>query len=338
MKAIWYKQPGTAVDVLQYGEMEQPEPGAGEVRIKIHVSGINPSDTKFRSGWMGLKQPYPKTVPHNDGAGVIDAVGAGVSSERIGERVWIYEAQRGSAFGTAAAYVVVPGHRAVTMPDNLEFAAGASLGVPAMTAHFCLFSDGPITGKTVLVHGGAGAVGAYTIQLARWGGAKTVLATVSSDEKAAVARQIGADHVINYRQDDVVARVREFIEKRGCDGPTRPDCVHRIIDVALAANININAKLVARNGTIATYESGNAPTVEIPFYELLYKNAALRTVLVYAMDAEAHAAAARDINQAITDGALQSLIAARYPLEETAAAHDAVDGGQLIGKVVIEVV
>ena len=207
-----------------------------------------------------------------------------------------------------------------------------------MTAHFSVFSDGPITGKTVLVHGGAGAVGAYAIQLARWGGATTILATVSSDEKAAVAQQMGADHVINYRQNDVVTQVKELIGKRGCGGRTRPDCVHRIVDVALAANISINAKLVARNGVIATYESGNAPTVEIPFYELLYKNAALRTVLVYAMDDKAHAAAARDINQAITDGALQSLIAARYPLKETAAAHDAVDGGRLIGKVIIEVV
>ncbi|MEM7064499.1 MAG: NADPH:quinone reductase [Cyanobacteria bacterium P01_B01_bin.77] len=329
MKAIWYEQPGNAADVLNYGEMEQPEPGAGEVRVKVHVSGINPSDTKFRSGWMGLKQPYPKTIPHNDGAGVIDAVGEGVASERMGERVWIYEAQRGSAFGTAADSVVVPAHKAVTMPANLDFAAAASLGVPAMTAHFSVFSDGPIDKKTVLVHGGAGAVGVYAIQLAKWGGAKTVLATVSSEEKAAIAIQMGADHVINYRQEDVVARVRELIGKRGCD---------RIVDVALAANININTKLVARNGVIATYESGNAPTVEIPFYELLYKNAALRTVLVYAMDDKAHAAAARDINRAITDGAIQHLIAARYPLSDTAAAHDAVDSGNLIGKVVIDVI
>ncbi|WP_031293320.1 NADPH:quinone reductase [Leptolyngbya sp. Heron Island J] len=329
MKAIWYEQPGKASDVLKYGDVEQPEPKAGEVRVKIHVSGVNPSDTKFRSGWMGLKQPYAKTIPHNDGAGVIDAVGEGVSSERIGERVWIYEAQRQSAFGTAADYVVVPGHKAVTMPEALDFASGASLGVPAMTAHFAVFSDGPITDKVVLVHGGAGAVGSYAIQLAKWGDAKTVLATVSSDEKAAVAKQMGADYVINYRQEDVVARVREIVGKRGCD---------RIVDVALAANIDINAKLVAHNGVIATYESGNAPTVKIPFYELLYKNAALRTVLVYAMSEAAHEAAAKDINQAIQDGALQYLIAAHYPLSETAVAHDAVDSGQLIGKVVIDVV
>ncbi|MGD1858146.1 MAG: NADPH:quinone reductase [Leptolyngbyaceae cyanobacterium] len=328
MKAIWYEQPGKAAEVLKYGDLEQPEPKAGDVRIRVHVSGINPSDTKFRSGWMGLKQPYAKTVPHNDGAGVIDAVGEGVSASRIGERVWIYEAQRGTAFGTAADYVVVPAHKAVPMPASLDFAAGASLGVPAMTAHFSIFSDGPITDKTVLVHGGAGAVGAYAIQLAKWGGAKTVLATVSSDQKAAVAKQMGADATINYRQDDVVSQVRERVGKQGCD---------RIVDVALAANIAINAKLIARNGTIATYESGNAANVEIPFYDLLYKNATLRTVLVYAMSDEAHQVAIRDINQAITDGAVQHLIAAHYPLNETAIAHDAVNSGKLIGKVVVDI-
>ena len=328
MKAVWYEQPGNASEVLTYGDMALPEPGTGEVRVNVHSSGINPSDTKFRSGWMGLRQPYARTIPHNDGAGIVDAVGDGVSAERVGERVWIYEAQRRSAFGTAAEYVVVPAHKAVTMPDSLDFAAGAGLGVPAMTAHFSLFSDGPIKDKAVLVHGGAGAVGMYAIQLAKWGGANTVVATVSGDEKAAVARRMGADEVVNYRQEDVVSRVRDMVGKQGCD---------RIVDVALAANMDINAKLVARNGVIASYESGNAAKVELPFYDLLYKNAALRTVLVYAMDGQAHDAAARDINQAIEDGALQHLIAAHYPLTETAAAHDAVDRCQLIGKVVIDI-
>ena len=327
MKAIWYEQPGKAQDVLRYGEIETPEPGSGEVRVKVHVSGVNPSDTKFRSGWMGLRQPYPRTIPHNDGAGVIDAVGEGVAAERLGERVWIYEAQRGSAFGTAAEYVVVPEHKAVTMPQELDFESGASLGVPAMTAHFLVFSDGPATNKTILVHGGAGAVGSYAIQLAKWGGAEMAIATVSNDEKAAIATQMGADYVLNYRQEDVVAKVREIVGRRGCD---------RIADVALAANIEVNAKLIARNGVIATYESGSQPRVEIPFYDLLYKNATLRTVLVYAMSDEAHAAAARDINQAIAAGAIQHRIAARYPLAETAQAHDAVDSGKSIGKVVIQ--
>ncbi|MDY6940424.1 MAG: NADPH:quinone reductase [Cyanobacteriota bacterium] len=327
MKAIWYEKSGSAKEVLEYGEVETPEPGVGEVRVRVRISGVNPSDTKFRSGWMGLQQPYPRTIPHNDGAGVIDAVGEGVSGDRIGERVWIYEAQRGSAFGTAAEFVVVPGHKAVSMPENLDMTAGASLGVPAMTAHFLVFADGAVTDRTILVHGGAGAVGIYAIQLAKWGGA-TVITTVSSEEKAAVAREMGADHIINYRQEDVVARVLDITQKRRVD---------RIADVALAANMEVNTKLIARNGTIAAYESGDAPKVEIPFYDLLYKNATLRTVLVYAMSDEAHAAAARDINRAIAEGVLQHRIAQQFPLAETAAAHDAVDSGQLIGKVVIEV-
>lgn len=327
MKAIWYEQPGEAAAVLQYGDIEQPQPGPGEVLVRVHASGVNPSDTKFRSGWMGLKQPYPRTIPHNDGAGMIEAVGEGVPTSRVGERVWIYEAQRGSAWGTAADSVVVPTYKAVSLPKWFDFAAGASLGVPAMTAHFSVFSDGPIAGKTILIHGGAGAVGMYAIQLAKWRGAQAI-ATVSNEEKAEIATQCGADHVLNYRQEDIVARVRELVGKRGCD---------RIVDVALAINMDINAKVVARNGVIAAYESGNAPQVTIPFYDLLYKNAALRTVLVYAMDEEAHTAAARDINRAIMDGALQAKIAAHYPLTETAQAHNALDSGQLIGKVVIDV-
>lgn len=313
--------------MLHYGDMETPEPGVGEVRIKVHASGVNPSDTKFRSGWMGLKQPYPRTVPHNDGAGVVDAVGEGVAAGRIGERVWVYEAQRGRAFGTAAEYVVVPERNAVAMPENLGFAEGASLGVPAMTAHFLVFSDGAIANKTILIHGGAGAVGIYAIQLAKWGGA-TVITTVSGDEKAAVAKEMGADHIINYRTEDVKQRVIELTHKQRVD---------RIVDVALAANMALNASLIRPNGVIAAYESGNSAKVEIPFYDLLYKNATLRTVLVYAMSDEAHAAAARDINQAISEGALRHQIALRVPLTQTAEVHQAVEAGRLIGKAVIEI-
>ena len=328
MKAVWYESPGDASSVLQYGELDTPAPGPGEVRVRIHSSGVNPSDTKFRSGWMGLRQPYPLTIPHNDGAGIIDAIGEGINPDRVGQRVWIFEAQRGSAFGTAAEYVVLPEKKAVPLPQKFSLEAGATLGVPAMTAHYALFSDGSICDQTVLVHGGAGAVGMYAIQLAKWGQAKTVIATASNDNKAAIALQMGADMVLNYRQDDVVSKIRERIGKKGCD---------RIVDVALAENLNVNTQLVARNGVIATYESGNRQTVEIPFYDLMYKNATLRTVLVYAMSSEAHAHAARDIQKAIEDGRLTALIAARYPLKETAKAHDDVESGQLIGKAVIEI-
>lgn len=325
MKAIWYEQSGQAKEVLHYGDRNTPNPGVGEVRVRIKASGVNPSDTKFRSGWMGLKQPYPYTIPHNDGAGIIDAVGEGVSPDRVGEQVWIYEAQRGQAFGTAADFTVIPEHKAVPMPETLEFAEGASLGVPAMTAHFLIFSDGPVKGKTILIHGGAGAVGIYAIQLAKWGGA-TAIATISSNEKAAVAREMGADYTINYRTEDVKQRVIDITQKQRVD---------RITDVALASNMKLNASLIKPNGVIAAYESGDSPQVNIPFYDLLYKNATLRTVLVYAMSEDAHAAAARDINRAITEGVIKHRIAARFPLAETAAAHEAVENGKLIGKVIV---
>src|SRR5262245_21403278 len=191
MRAAWYERKGAAREVLQVSEMPIPEPGPGEVRVRVAVSGINPSDTKGRGIWRGqTEMPYPRIIPHQDGSGVIDAVGAQVLASRVGERVWIYEAQRGRAFGTAAAYVVVPSSHAVHLPEEVSFVDAACLGVPAMTAHRCLFADGPIAGKTVLVTGAAGGVGQYAVQLAKWGGA-TVLATVSSDEKAEQARTIG---------------------------------------------------------------------------------------------------------------------------------------------------
>src|SRR5215216_6647097 len=209
MRAAWYERKGAAREVLQVSELPIPEPGLGEVRVRVAVSGINPSDTKGRTGWRGqTDMPFSQIIPHQDGSGTIDAVGADVPASHVGEQVWIYEAQRGRAFGTGAEYVVVPTSNAVRLPEGASFVDAACLGVPAMTAHRCLFADGPIARKTVLVTGAAGGVGQYAVQLAKWGGA-TVIATVSSAEKAEQARAIGADHVINYRDEDVVARVQE---------------------------------------------------------------------------------------------------------------------------------
>src|SRR5262245_11857496 len=197
MRAAWYERKGPAHEVLQVGQMPVPEPGPGDVRIRVAISGINPSDTKGRAGWRGqTEMPFSRVIPHQDGAGVIDAVGADVPPSRVGERVWLYEAQRGRAFGTAADYVVVPSSNAVRLPEGVSFVDAACLGIPAMTAHRCLFADGPIAGKTVLVTGAVGGVGQYAVQIAKWGGA-TVIATISSVEKAEQARAIGADHVIN---------------------------------------------------------------------------------------------------------------------------------------------
>ena len=212
MKAVWFEQNGPA-QVMQVGEMPEPEPGPGEVRIKVISSGVNPSDWKRR---LGTTSPmaFPRVIPHQDGAGVIDRVGPGVPASRIGQRVWLFESQFGRPFGTAAEYTVQPSGHAVAMPDSISFEQGACLGVPAMTAHRCLFADGPLEGKVVLVPGGAGAVGHYAVQEAKLAGA-TVISTVSSDHKAAIATAAGADHIVNYRTEDVVARIMDITGGEG---------------------------------------------------------------------------------------------------------------------------
>ena len=328
MRAAWYEKLGNAQDVLTVGEVDIPEVGSGEVRVKVHASGVNPSDVKQRSGWGGLKMRHPRVIPHNDGAGVIEAVGEGVSPSRIGERVWIYEATLSRPFGTAAEYVVVASDNAVFKPDNTEFAAGACLGVPAMTAHYSVFQDGAVTGQTILVTGGAGAVGNYAIQLAKWGGARAI-ATVSSPEKAEIAHAAGADYVINYKTEDVAARVKEITGKEGVD---------RVVEVDFASNLETNLAVLKRNGVIATYASDSNVQPQIPFYKLVYKNITVHYVLVYVMPKAAHQAAAEDITNCLKAGVLNHVIAQRFPLAEIAAAHEAVESGRAIGNQVVEII
>jgi len=327
MRAAWYERKGAAREVLQIGELPIPEPGPGEVRVRVAVSGVNPSDTKGRGIWRGqTEMPYPRIIPHQDGAGVIDAVGADIPDSRVGERVWIYEAQRGRASGTGAEYVIVPSGNTVRLPDGVSFVDGACLGVPAMTAHRCLFADGPIAGKTVLVTGAAGGVGQYAVQLAKWGGA-TVIATVSSPEKAAQARSIGADDIINYRQEDVVARVQELTGGAGVD---------RIVEVAFGANLPISVQVLKTNGVIATYSSDADPTPTVPFGQFLSKDITVRFVLVYVMGEQAHQEAIRDITTALEAGLLHPVAVQRFSLNEVAAAHEAVETGHTAGKVLID--
>ncbi len=327
MRAAWYERIGIAQEVLRCGEMELPEVGLGEVRVRVHVSGVNLSDVKRRSGWRGLTMEFPRVIPHNDGAGVIDAVGVGVSRSRLGERVWIYEAQLHRPFGTAAEYVVVPSELAVFLPDNTEFAEGACFGVPAMTAHYCVFNDGSIAERTVLVSGGAGAVGNYAIQLAKWGGA-TVISTISSPEKAAVANAAGADYVLDYKKEDAVTRIQEITNGKGVD---------RVVEVAFGSNLTANLAVLKPNGVISTYASDSQHEPQMPFYEISNKNITVHYVLVYAMSKDAHQAAAADITTCLEAGALRHLIAQRFPLSEIAAAHDVVDSGRAIGNIVVEI-
>lgn len=330
MQAAWYEQQGSAREVIQYGEVQIPKPGPNEVRVKVYASGVNPSDTKARSGWGGLPLAYPRIIPHQDGAGIIESVGEGISPERIGERVWIYEAQRGRPFGTAAEFVVVPSNHVIHLPDQTDFASGACLGVPAMTAHRCVFADGSVEGQTILVTGGAGAVGYYALQLAKWGGAR-VIATVSRPEQEQLVQSADADHIINYKTEDVIQRIQTITEQeRGID---------RIVDVDLSANLDVAAAVLKPNGVVNTYNVGspdNRPA--LPAQTFLVNGIVIRFVLVYVMPDAAKQHAIRDITAALEAGALQHNIARRFSLSDVAAAHEAQDSGQLIGKAIVEIV
>jgi NADPH2:quinone reductase len=324
MRAAFYDRQGPARDVLTLGDQPDPTPGPGQVRVRVHASGINPSDTKGRSGFTG-PMPFPRITPHQDGAGVIDAVGAGVPESRINERVWIYEAQRGRPGGTAAEYTIIPAHQAVPLPESIGFDVGACLGVPAMTAHRCLFADGAVTGQWVLVQGGAGAVGTAAILLAKWAGAH-VIATVSRPEQEAVARAAGADVIINRRTEDIAARVRQTV----------PAGVARIVDVSLCANIDTDLACLATNGAIAAYAADSADaTLTLPFLRAMRMGAVIRMVFVYEMSAQAHADAVRDITLALSAGAYRPHIAMRTTLDRIAEAHDAQDSGATVGKIVL---
>jgi NADPH:quinone reductase-like Zn-dependent oxidoreductase len=270
---------------------------------------------------------FPRVVPHSDGAGTIDAIGEGVIGWSVGERVWVYNAQWRRPSGTAAEQVVLPAAQAVPLSAGTSFVEGACLGIPAMTAHRCLFADGPLRGRSVLVTGGAGAVGFYAIALAKWAGA-TVLTTVSSPQKAAQAREAGADHVIDYKREKVADRVREATGGAGVD---------RIVEVDLGANLAESLAALAPHGVIAVYASMGEPEPKFPVYPLMIKNATARFVLVYEMPEAAKAAAREDITRFLESGKARHAIAARFPLAETAAAHREVESGAKMGQVVVEI-
>lgn len=327
MKAVWFNETGPAREVLRVGEMEKPEPGAGEVLVRIHASGVNPSDVKKRAGAQppGFQDGF--VIPHSDGAGRIEAVGAGVPEERVGTRVWVYQAQYQRHWGTAAEYVVLPGLRAVPLPDNGSFEVGACAGIPMMTAHRCVFADGDVAGKTVLVTGASGRVGFYAAQWAGNAGA-TVIGTAGNERRIAEARRTGADHVLDYTRDDLVEAILDLTNGQGVD---------RIVDVEMGENIQVSAQVLKVGGVISTYSSSRAMTPAIPFYPLMFRNITLQMVLVYNMAEGAKTQARRDIHKALSEEALVHRIARTVPLEETAAAHEMIEGGGLDGCVVVTV-
>jgi NADPH:quinone reductase len=326
MYAAWYEQQGPAEDVLHVGEMEKPSPGPVDVLVRVCISGVNPSDTKRRSAYRGQPPGFSRIIPHSDGAGVIEAVGSAVSASRVGERVWLWNAQFGRPFGTAAEYVVLPATQAVPLSDRADFETGASLGIPALTAHRTLFADGPIHGQTVLIAGGAGAVGHAAIQLARWAGA-TVITTVSSDEKGEVARAAGADVVLHYPREDVTARVSEITHGKGVD---------RIVEVAFGPNLQLDARIIKPNGVIAAYDSETEGYPPLPFFELMIRNVTLRLILVYGMPDMAREQAITDIQTTLETGVLRPLVGARFPLREIIQAHQAIERRQYVGHVILD--
>ncbi len=339
MKAITYEVTGGS-DVLKLVDRPVPEPGAGEVRVKIAVSGVNPTDWKSRLGrTAGEPLPFPEVVPNQDGSGVIDAVGPGAADARTGERVWLWESAWQRAGGTAQQYVVLPARQAVPLPRHASFDVGASLGIPAMTAHRCLtvgearpdrLGPGALTGRTVLVAGGAGAVGHAAIQLAHWSGAR-VVTTVSGQAKGQLASVAGAHHVVNYRTQDAAAEIRKIA----------PDGVDIITEVSPAANASLDQGILAPGGTVAVYATDGGREFTVSVSNLVRPNASYHFVLVYTMPDCAKQNAVADIATAVDAGALPvgeaaGLPLTRYPLERTSDAHDAVQRG-VVGKVLIDV-
>jgi NADPH2:quinone reductase len=338
MKSIVYTRHG-ASDVLTLVERPVPVPGPGEVRVKVHFSGVNPTDWKTRAAPVFGPLPEQGQVPNQDGSGVIDAVGEGVPTDRIGERVWLWEAAWQRADGTAQQYLCVPQRQAVALPEHASFELGASLGVPALTAHRCLtvadggptrLTPGSLAGRTVLVAGGAGAVGNAAIQLARWAGA-TVITTVSGPRKADLAKAAGAHHVVNYRAQDAASAIRELA----------PAGVDVIVEVAPVANAELDHAVAAHNAVIAYYAGNPDDELRIPVRVAMTRNVRWQGVLLYFVPAAAKGDAVADVSAAVADGALRvgeraGLPLHRFPLERTAQAHDAVRDNA-VGKVLIEV-
>jgi NADPH:quinone reductase len=337
MKAIIYRDTG-GPDVLQLVERDPTPPGPGEVRVRVAVSGVNPTDWKTRSGVTNPKQ-FPEVIPHLDGAGVIDAVGEGVDQNRVGQRVWLFMAAAGRPTGTAAEFTVVPAERAAPLPDDAGFDVGASLGVPALTAHRALTvaEDGPrrlrpgaLDGRVVLAAGGAGAVGHAVIQLARWAGA-TVISTISGPDKARLATAAGAHHVINYREGDPAAEIRKIA----------PDGVDIVAEVALGANLALDLAVLRTRGTISTYANDGGKPVELDVRQNMVLNTRFQFLVLYTVGPQALAAAAEDVAAAVGDSALpvgaeHGLPLIRFPLDRTADAHRAVESGA-VGKVLVDI-
>ena len=327
MKAAYYERPGPARDVLTIGDLPDPVAGPGEVLVRVAVSSVHPSDVKLRAGGRpgvdGIG--YPRIVPHSDGAGTIEAVGEGIDPGRVGQRVWLWNGQWQRSHGTCAELIALPEAQAVPLPNAASFADGACMGIPAMTAHACLFPEGSPKGKTVLVTGGAGAVSIYAIQMAKAAGAR-VLTTVSSEGKADYARIMGADHTIDYRRENVAEAIMAATDGYGID---------HAVDLEFGSNIDALADVMRPNGAIVAYGSAAAREPALPFYTLMFKRVTVRTELVYLLPDAPRAEGIAYLTDALERGTLKHAVAAEMPLDDVVAAHELVEGGNRRGCVLI---
>jgi NADPH2:quinone reductase len=327
MRAAFYERVGAAREVLEVAELPDPHPAAGEVRVRVHWSGVNPSDVKSRAGLRSAVMPFPRIIPHSDGMGVIDEVGAGVSAERLGERVWLWNAAWGRPFGTASDYVCLPSPQAVEMPAGVSDEVGACLGIPGLTAVHAVLLGGGVAGKRVLVAGGAGAVGHYAVQFASALGAAQIIASVSTPEKAALAREAGADEVVLYKSEPLIERVRALTAGRG---------VERIIEVDIGVNGTADLEMLAVGGECIAYGSSASP-LHLPFYPLIARNLELKFFIVYHLTEAQRATAVATLHRLLGHGRLHTLIGARLPLEDIAVAHELVERG-VTGNVVLRLI
>ncbi len=327
MRAAWFESFGTAKDVLQVGELDKPSAGPGEVLVRVHTSGVNPSDVKKRAGAFPNLLDDGHVIPNSDGAGVIEAVGEGIDPGRIGERVWLYQAQFARRFGTAAEYVAIDESRAPSLADNASFDVGACLGIPVMTAHRAVFADGNVAGQTILVTGGAGRVGHYAVQWASQAGA-TVIATASNEMDKSACKDAGAHHVVNHRGDDVVGQIMAV---------TGGEPVDRVVDVEFGTNLPITVEALKVGGVIATYSSTQIPEPKLPFLQMMYKDLTIRTIIVYAMPEAAKQQAIADIDRALCNASLSHRIAATMPLDEIVNSNEVVEQGSIRGAVILTI-
>ena len=324
MKAAWYEAQGAPAAVFKLGELPDQEPGPAEVKVAIRASGANPTDTYTRSGARGRGMPFARIVPHQDGAGVIVAVGEGVPKQRIGERVWLFMAQWQRSLGTAAEFCVLPSERAPKLPDNCGFNEGACLGVPWLTAHYAVLCDGPVTGRTVLVAGGTGAVGYYAVQIAKDDGAR-VIATVGSAEKGRIARAAGADEVIDFRAEDVGARIAELTNGKGAD---------RLLEPHFAKNAPLFPKMLGKRGKVIVYGAGGSEGA-IPASWGIQNQPTIKFIYMYELPAQSYVQAVGDFERLQSAGKIKHLPVREFSLDQIAQVHEAVEKGNSGTRMVI---